>query len=395
MRLRWTALVLFAALGALQSGCSLFGGGKDTGEPPAELTAIEQTLRVRKVWSGKVGGSSERLAARPAAGQRRRADLRRRARRPSRGIRCAKRAASCGASRPSWRLAAGPAVGNGIVAFGTTDGDLLALDAETGAERWRQPVGSEVLAAPAMAPNVIVVRTVDGRLRGFSMLDGTTLWTVEQNLPALTLRGNTAPRVAGATVVSGFNNGRVGAYQVGTGEVVWELAVANPTGRSELERLVDVSTGLQVVGNDVYVVGYHGRAVGIDLNTGLVLWQHDMSSYAGLGADVANVYVTNDFGAVIALDRQGGTQIWQQEALRLRDVTAPARFGNTLVIGDFEGYLHWLDVADGHFVARTRAASDRITAAPLVVGQNPVRAGRRRHGGGVRRRRRRGLAVRA
>jgi outer membrane protein assembly factor BamB len=127
---------------------------------------------------------------------------------------------------------------------------------------------------------------------------------------------------------------------------------------------------MQVVGNDVYVVGYQGRAVGIDLNTGLVLWQHDMSSYAGLGADVSNVYVTNDFGAVIALNRQGGTQIWQQEALRLRDVTAPVRLGNALVIGDFEGYLHWLDVTDGHIVARIRAASDRITAAPLVVGQN-------------------------
>jgi outer membrane protein assembly factor BamB len=211
---------------------------------------------------------------------------------------------------------------------------------------------------------------VDGRLRGFSTTTGDTIWSVEQNHPALTLRGNTAPRVAGALVVSGFNNGRVGAYDVRTGDAAWEVAIANPTGRSELERLVDVSAGLQVVGNDVYVVGYHGNAVGIDLATGVILWQQEMSSYAGLTADFNNVYITNDFDAVVALDRNGGSQVWRQEALRLRDVTAPTRYGNSLVVGDFEGYVHWLDPADGKFEARERAGGGRVSAPPLVVGQN-------------------------
>src|SRR5262249_50796145 len=113
-------------------------------------------------------------------------------------------------------LAAGPTYGDDLLAFGTTDGDLVALDANTGAERWRVQVGSEVLAAPAIAGNVVVLRTLDGRLRGFSTSDGTQLWSVEQTLPALTLRGNTVPRVAGGFVVSGFNNGRVGAYNLST-----------------------------------------------------------------------------------------------------------------------------------------------------------------------------------
>ena len=128
--------------------------------------------------------------------------------------------------------------------------------------------------------------------------------------------------------MSGFNNGRVGAYELGNGEQVWEVAIANPTGRSELERLVDVGSGLQVVGNEAYVAGYHGRAVGIDVATGVVLWQQELSSYSGLGADFANVYVTSDVDAVIALDKDAGTQVWRQEALRLRDVTAPTRSGN-------------------------------------------------------------------
>jgi outer membrane protein assembly factor BamB len=342
---------------------------KDRGEPPAQLTSIDQTLAVRKLWSGKVGGEVHRLrlGLRPATDGARIFAGAHDGLVTSFDAQTGRKVWSVKTQLP---LAAGPAYGEDLLAFGTTDGDLVVLDANTGEQRWREPVGSEVLAAPAIGPNVVVLRTVDGRLRGFSSRDGSTLWTIEQNLPALTIRGNTVPRVAGAFVVSGFNNGRVGAYNLSTGETAWEIAIANPAGRTELDRLVDVGAGLSIVGNDVYVVGYQGRAVGIDLQTGLVLWQQDMSSYAGLGADVDKVYVTSDFDSVVALDRRRGATLWRNDALRRRDLTAPTRYENALVVGDFEGYVHWLDPEDGHFVAREHAAGGRITAAPLVVGDN-------------------------
>jgi outer membrane protein assembly factor BamB len=266
-------------------------------------------------------------------------------------------------------LAAGPSYDDGLIVFGTTDGDLLALNAETGEEVWRQAVGSEVLAPPAIGSDVVVVRSVDGRLRGFSSADGRFLWSVEQSVPALTTRGNTAPYIAGAVVVTGFDNGRLGAYEIISGDPLWEVAVAIPTGRTELDRMVDMSAGLQVVGNDVYAVGL-GRAVGVALETGLVIWQQELSSHSGLGADFNHVYVTNELSEIVALDRTRGTPRWRQSALRLRDVTAPRRFGRTVVVGDLEGYVHWLDPDDGSFLARARASSRRISAAPLVVGEN-------------------------
>ena len=359
-------IVTLAVLCAVLGGCA---GRKETAEPPAELTDFDATLDVERLWRGKVGGASERLrlGLRPATdGARIYA-----------GAYDGQIAAfDAQSGEKLWsvdtrlKLTAGPGYGDGALAFGTADGELLLVDAATGQERWREPIGSEVLAAPALGSGVVVVRSVDGRLRGFSAANGSMLWAAEQSLPPLTLRGNTAPRVAGTLVVSGFNNGRVAAYDIANGDPVWEVAIANPTGRSELERLVDVSSGLTIVGNDVYVVGYHGRAVGIDLETGVVLWQQELSSYAGLGADFNNVYVTSDFDAVVALNRAAGTQVWRQEALRLRDVTAPTRYADTLVVGDYEGYLHWLSPDNGEFLARERAAGDRISAAPLVVGDN-------------------------
>lgn len=364
--MRWLSFIAIFLLG----GCGLFGGGDDNPiELPAELTEFDATLTVRELWSIKVGGGAEalRLGLAPAtdgarifagshSGQAAAFD--------SRG------GQSHWDVRTDLALAAGPSYGEGAVVFGTSDGELLALSAETGEERWVQEIGSEILAPPSIGSGVVVVRTVDGRLQGFSVIDGRELWSVEQTVPSLTMRGNTAPYITGSVVVTGFDNGRLGAYEVFSGDPRWEVAVATPTGRTELERLVDISAGLQVVGNDVYAVSYHGRAVGVALETGLLLWQQELSSHSGLGADWNSVYVTDEFSEVVALDRNRGTPRWRQDVLRLRDVTAPTPYGNSIVVGDLEGYLHWLSPSDGNLLARIRAASQRIAAAPLVVGEN-------------------------
>ena len=265
-------------------------------------------------------------------------------------------------------LSAGPGFGDGLLALGTNDGDLLALDATNGEQRWLKPIGSEVLASPAIGSGVVAVRSVDGRLRGFASDDGGALWSVDQSVPRLILRGNARPVIAGVTVVAGFDNGRLGAYDLATGEAAWEFAVAAPKGRTELDRLVDISAGVKVVGDDVYAVGYNGRLIGVALESGQALWQRELSSYSGLDADWNNVYVTDEAGEVVAVARNSGRPVWRQDGLRRRDVTAPTPYQEAVVVGDFEGYLHWLSAADGSMLARTRGDGSRISSPPLVVG---------------------------
>src|SRR5690606_17770032 len=195
---------------ALLGGC---GGSKSTIEPPAELVDFAPTLEVERVWNRRVGRGSEqlRLALEPSSdGMRVYAGARD-------GTVAALEAET---GRVVWSvdtdlpLSAGPAYGSGLLAVGTSSGQLLLLDAETGEQRWSRAVGSEVLAPPAVTANVIALRTVDGRLRGFSTTTGNELWSVAQNPPALTLRGHASPHVAGQVVVTGFDNGRIGAYRL-------------------------------------------------------------------------------------------------------------------------------------------------------------------------------------
>jgi len=358
---RAAAAICLAALAI--TGC---GKDKKNVEPPAELVDLKPSLPVQKLWSEGVGGGGEKL--RLSLGVAYRDSV----------IYVAGRggkveALDAATGRTKWstdtklELSAGPGVGPGLVAVGTNDGDVVALDAASGKKRWAVKVSSEVLAAPLVANDRLVVHTVDGRLRALTAADGKELWSAEEPVPKLSLRGTSAPVLSGDTVLCGFDSGKVVAYSLASGDVLWQAAVSSPRGRSELERLSDVDAKVQVAGNDVYAVGYQGRVAMIALDSGQLWWGRDLSSYRGLAIDDDQVYVSTSDGSVVALRRRDGTVLWQQDGLKRRGLSAPAVDGRAIVVGDFEGYLHWLDRDSGKFVAREHPGGARISAPPVVA----------------------------
>lgn len=360
--IRLPFIVLFAAV---IGGCSIFGG-KDDELPPTELADFEQTLDVRKVWSAKLGKGSEllRIKLMPAGDGRR--------------VYAASHNGNVTAFDPEsgkqlWKseldigLSAGPGVGNGLVVVAGSDGVIVALRGENGSEAWRANVLGESLAVPLIKDNVVVIYTIDGSLRALSAASGAEQWRIEQSPPALTLRGAATPLIVGRTVVAGFDNGRLLAANLEDGVTAWEAMMSPPTGRSDLERLSDVDGYMATVGQDVYAAGYQGRLASLAAESGQVLWAREISTYAGIGADWNNVYVVADNGEVIALSRKGD-EVWRQDALLRRTPTAPVPFNNTVVVGDFEGYVHFFNNTDGTPVARLRAGKGMISGAPVVAG---------------------------
>jgi outer membrane protein assembly factor BamB len=230
-------------------------------------------------------------------------------------------------------------------------------------------VSGEVLAEPLVTGDRVIVRTVDGRLRALEAATGKEQWSAEEPVPRLSLRGTAPPALAGEAVLAGFDSGKVVAVSLATGDVLWQSQVSTPRGRSELERLADVDSAVRVEGEDGYAVGYQGRVVMFALGSGQVWWGRDLSSYRGLALDADQLYVSTSDGSVVALRRRDGTVLWQQEGLKRRGLSTPAVVGEAIVVGDFEGYLHWLDRDTGKFVARERPGKERISAAPVVDGR--------------------------
>lgn len=354
-------LALSFGLGA----CGLFGDEEEL--KPAELVPLKDRIDVQRVWRQKVGADAEflRLALRPVGDGRR--------------IYAAGAKGTVAAYEPQsgetiWEtdldsdLSSGPGVGSDFVVVVTTDGEVLALDAASGEEQWRVPLKAEALATPLVGDGVVVVQTVDNQLRALDLFDGRELWTVIQSMPALTVRGTATPVLAGSSVVTGFDNGRVVAVDLDTGTTEWEALLAPPTGRSDLERLSDVDGLLAVVGQDIYAAGYQGRLGSIAAESGQVLWGVEISSLEGVAADWTSVYSVQDEGTLLSLSRRTGAENWRQELLLRREPTLPIPFNTTVAVGDFEGYLHFFNNIDGEYLARVRPGSDAISNPPIVVG---------------------------
>ncbi len=358
------SLVLAGALLAI-AACD---SNKKKVDVPVDLTDIASpTVQVQKLWGASVGGGGHKLRLGLGLAL---AD----GRLFAAGHEGDVAAFELTTGRQLWRtetklsLSGGTGVGNELVAVGSSEGQLIALGVADGRERWRADVGGEILSAPAVAENAVIVRTVDGKLRALASTDGHELWEQEQQIPRLTLRGASAPVVARDLALSGFDNGRVMAVNLADGATVWDAPVSPARGRTELERLNDIDAAVKVVGDDVFVAGFQGRAAMLALDSGQVWWTRDVSSYRGVEVDDEQMYVATSSGELLAMKRRTGLEVWRNDSLKFRSLSAPVVLGEHVVVADFEGYLHWFDRATGSAAGRTRAVGDRVSNAPLVAG---------------------------
>lgn len=253
------------------------------------------------------------------------------------------------------------------LAMGSLDADVIMLEQAHGDVKWRTKLSSEVLTRPILTADKVIVRTGDGKLYGLDRADGRTVWVYDRKVPALSLRGNSSPIADTKIVYAGFDNGKLVAFNLTDGKVEWESTLSVPAGRSDLERMVDVDADPLLVDGILYVVSFQGRVAAISTSNGRMLWYRELSSYAGLAVDAHFVYLSDASGVVWALDKENGATVWKHDHLKARDLTAPVVHDNSIVVGDYDGYLHWLDKKDGRIVARLRIGNTAVATQPMVV----------------------------
>lgn len=246
----------------------------------------------------------------------------------------------------------------GQLLVGTSSGKLIAFDAQNGAIRWQQQLASEVSATPREDSGIVVVRTQDGHIYGLDAQTGKPRWTVTQIVPNLTLRGNSAPVISNNIVLIGNDNGRMVALTLDQGKILWPAQVALPSGRTDLERIIDVDAEPVVVNDIIYAVAYQGRIAAIQLGSGRVIWTRDIDSYIGMSVDSYRIYMVDTENNIWALDRTTGATLWKQDALQRRSLTRPVFQDKYIVVADYNGYIHWINRDDGKIVARTRLLED-------------------------------------
>lgn len=265
------------------------------------------------------------------------------------------------------RLSGGLVAAYGQVYIGSENGEVIALNQETGEEAWRAEVNGEVLAAPVAENNLIIVHTSRGMLIALDKENGEQKWTISTDVPNLTLRGDSSPVAVSGGVFWGTANGRLAAAIVERGQLIWQQPVGTPKGATEIDRLVDVDASPIVLGGKLYTVGINGQLMSIDLRSGKPVWKRNYSSAIDMGSDGRSLFVVTDKDHIAAVDARSGTELWSNDQLENRLLTAPSLINGYVVVGDSEGYLHWIDRNSGEFVAQQFVDNSGFAIGPIEL----------------------------
>jgi outer membrane protein assembly factor BamB len=264
-------------------------------------------------------------------------------------------------------LSGGLTVDGAHIYLGSEKAQVYALNTSDGSIAWQSKAAGEVISRPVVSDGLVLVHTSNGQLQAFDETDGAVKWTVNLDMPALSLRGESAPAVAFGAAIVGGDNGRVSAVLMKQGQLIWQQRISQATGATEIDRLSDVDTTPVIVNGVVYALAYNGNLTALDLRSGQVMWKRELGSVNDFIVDANRIFLVDQNDRVVALNADGGVTLWTQSDLLHRNLTAPVLYNGYLVVGDSEGYMHWINADDGRFVAQQKVDSSGFQTDPVVA----------------------------
>lgn len=265
------------------------------------------------------------------------------------------------------RLAAGLTAARDKVFVGSESGVLAALNADDGKLVWHAMTDGELLSLPTVAEDVVVVNTGSGALEAFDVDSGKHLWSYESMMPSLTLRGTGSAAYEAGGFFVGTAEGKVAVIVKNNGQPAWEQAIYTPKGGNEFSRMADVDMTPLIIGDNLYAVSYNGNLVSMELRSGRILWSRKYSSFHDLAVAGVSLFLVDDHSRIYSVDRRNGMELWSNSELSNRRLTAPVVYKDYVVVGDFDGYLHFLNRSNGEIVGRIRVDSDGLYSSPVVA----------------------------
>ncbi|WP_341315062.1 outer membrane protein assembly factor BamB [Paraburkholderia sp. IMGN_8] len=341
---------------------------KDERRVPTPLTEFKPVLDVQQAWKTSVGKAGRYLFSPVAVGNAVYAA----------GTNGSVAKIDAQTGKDIWRvklhddLSAGVGSDGTLTAVGGLKGDVYVLGAD-GKQLWTAKAPGEIISPPLVGNGLVVVRTVDGQIVAFNAQTGEQKWNYRNRAVPLNLRVSSGMTFAGdAAVLAGFPGGAFAAINLQTGDNYWQTPVSYPKGVTEVERINDVTGPPTLVGSQTCAVTFQGQIGCFDANSGRAVWEKAFSSTSGLAQDDRAVVAGDDWSVVSAFDVNTGAPLWQNDKLKNREVSVPFLLGHAAVLGDYQGYVHFLSRDDGTLVARVKTDGSAITAAPVLAGDTLV-----------------------
>ena len=246
----------------------------------------------------------------------------------------------------------GLVVDSELIYFGSKQDTVTAIKRSDNTILWQRIMSSEVMAISKTVNNIIYVRTNDSNISAIDVNTGKFLWINSQVSADLSIRGSSEPIISDDKVYSGFEDGRIAAYNAINGDIIWQSQLSGITSETVIDRLNDIDGSMIVDKGVLYAISYQGSIAALDSFSGQILWSREASSIDGLGTSDNNIFYTDDNGILWALDKYSGRPVWKQDSFQKRLIGSPIFLNDFILVGDIENYIHIINADDGTISGR-------------------------------------------
>jgi len=280
----------------------------------------------------------------------------------------------------AWRTRVDAALSSGVgfdgktVALTTENNELIALTLGKNSQpvvAWRKQLQARVYTAPLVAGGRVFVLAGDRTLQAFDAETGARLWMLQRPSEPLIVSELGALGVYQNTLLVG-HSGRLLTVNPDTGQVQSELSIATSRATNDIERLIDLMGTPDRVGDSVCVRSFQTSVACVDMVKGTLLWSRTAQGSTGVSGDSLVLASTESDGRVKAWSRLTGDVLWTSDQLMYRGLSAPLLIGNSIIVGDAEGYVHVMNKTTGNFTARFKTDGSAIVTAPIAIGTTVV-----------------------
>lgn len=274
-------------------------------------------------------------------------------------------------NKRSARLSGGISAYAGLCAIGSENGYIYVLNSTDGSLKWKYYVGSEIISKVAFSKSGDKLFVLDSRgaLSCFDAQSGNLNYVAGETSAALRLRAQAHPITVGDDfVIVALANGKINVYSQADGTLVNEIIASRSIGANALQRISDISATPFISGSKLYILSYKDGLICYDFSTDTISSRLGYSGARDLAYDENIIVVVDEKSHIYAISRADNQELWSNTSLTYRNVSASCIYGNYVVVGDFEGYLYFLDIATGHIASKLEIDNSAIYTAPLVDG---------------------------
>ena len=243
------------------------------------------------------------------------------------------------------------------ILFIAEDGYLWCLDGK-GEAIWKIFVDGEALTTPVINNDKAYVRLANYGILQVDLKQGDVDWRYIHSSPSLTFNGTSSLAFSDGIIYGGFGAGKLVAIHQKSGAFMWEATISQIKGVTDIERLNDVLSQPLINNREIYAASTSGDLTAIDRKNVNTIWTRKISSFKNLAFDGFDIYLTHKSDSLYSLDSKNGKTNWRNADLQYRRVTNPIITGDYVAVGDFDGYIHLLNIESGAIEGRAQITSN-------------------------------------